>query len=347
MDKKEFISETFGAASTLAEKTDFAFWFIFGVSLVSLIGITCFMIFCCIRYSRKRNPVATNIHGNVILETLWTVIPTILVMFMFWFGWEGYRYSKVVPEGAFLINVTASKWSWTFEYPRSDGGKMKYASAQNIPSAADERMAGSKKESQAMVVPINTPIRINLFSKDVVHSFFVPNFRVKADAMPKPSIDTPNYLWFEATKLGLFDFHCTEYCGVGHSQMSGFVKVVSKDDFKIWLKNKSEESILIQKNNPGFVIWETNGCASCHSNDGDNTNKLGPSFKGLLKRKRNVRNPDGSETKDIVADFEYVKESILFPKRKVVSGFQNVMTAQDLTDEEIKQVFEYLKTIQD
>lgn len=346
MEDNNFI-QAFGAASTLADKTDFAFWFIFGVSFASLVGITLFMIFCCFRYSRKRNPNPTNIHGSILLETLWTVIPTILVMFMFWFGWTGYRFSKVVPEGAFVINVTAQKWSWTFEYPRSDGETFKYTSVQNVrldPKDFSTLMDEDIKIKQAMVVPINTPVRINLFSKDVVHSFFVPNFRVKADAMPKPEIDTPNYLWFEATKLGKFDFHCTEFCGVGHSQMSGVVKVVSKEDFKIWLKKESKFHKEEEERNPGFVIWKNN-CISCHSNDG--SEKMGPTFKKLLTRKRNVVNPDDSETKDVKADFEYIKESILHPNRKVVSGFPKTMPPQKLSDKEINDIYEYLKTIQD
>ena len=342
----------FDVASTLAQYTDKSFWFIFIVSAVCLVGITIFMLYCCVRYSRKNNPKATQIHGSLLLETLWTVIPTILVMVMFWMTWEGYKISREVPAGAYEIDVTASQWMWAFKYPRKDGKGTFEFSSKSLPT--NEKLETILNEPKSdivfkkwvpmMVVPINTPIKLNLYSKDVIHSFSAPAFRVKTDCMPKPKWQKANFLWFQAIEEGIYDVNCTEFCGKDHSQMNSFIKVVSQKEFDTWLEEMSGYYQRMQASNPGYMIW-TNNCSSCHSIDG--TTAMAPSFKGLLSRTRNVTTKAGKSESNIKADLVYIKESITQPKAKVVVGFNPLMpdTFVNYTDEQIQQIYEFLETL--
>ena len=154
-------------ASNFVEGVDFSLYMIMGISLVFLVGITVVMVYFLFKYSRKNNPVATNITHNNTLEVVWTVIPTILVIMMFWYGWTGYKPMLTAPEGALEINAVGQMWKWSFEYP--DG-----------------------KVTDSLVVPIDEPIKLNLISKDVNHSLYIPAFRIKQDVVQ----DAGNMMWF-------------------------------------------------------------------------------------------------------------------------------------------------------
>lgn len=293
-------------ASTYSGVVDNAFFFILGTSVVLLVGVTAVMIFFAVRYSRKRNPVASQIHGSVTLETIWTVIPTILVLIMFWYGWTGFRVMRDVPEGAMEVNVTARMWSWLFEYP---GGQ---ASAE-------------------LVVPVDQPVKLNLRSEDVIHSFYVPAFRIKEDANPASRAGKENYLWFQADKIGEYNIFCAEYCGDQHSKMLSKVRVLGAADYQSWLSNpRGDQDILKLK-----------GCMACHSLDGGKL--VGPTFKGLFGRKEAVLS-DGQE-RQIVADEAYIRKSISLPNADVVLGYQPVMPPQSLTEEETVQIIERLRAL--
>lgn len=348
----------FDQASTLAQYTDMTFWFIFLISAICLVGITIFMLFCCVRYSRKNNPKATPIHGNLLLEVMWTVIPTILVMIMFWMSWNGYKYSREVPEGAYVIDVIASQWQWEFKYPRKDGnGYFSYSSAIKPAMEKDESSYNTlvepksdvvfKKWIPVMVVPVNTDIKLNLYAKqkDVIHSFAVNAFRIKGDCTPKPEWQKPNYSWFNAKEEGLYDVNCTEFCGEGHSQMNSYIKVVSKAEFDKWLDEMSGYYQRMEQSNPGFIIYERD-CKSCHSTEAGKS-QTAPSFSGILKRSRGVKTSKGKVIADQKADLDYIKESILKPDEKVVDGYSPLMGNKfaNFTDEQIQQIYDYLQTI--
>jgi len=164
------------------------------------------MIYFVIKYNRKRNPKATNFHGSTKLEITWTLIPTILVLIMFWWGWKGYSKMSDIPENAMTIDVTAQMWSWSFKYANG-------------------------KVSDSLYVPVDKPIVLNLQSMDVVHAFYIPAFRIKKDVFPKQN----RVVWFEADEIGDYDIACAEYCGLNHSYMYNKIKVVSEDDFSNWL----------------------------------------------------------------------------------------------------------------
>lgn len=194
------------------DKVDFTFWFIVGISAVLLLLITVLMIYFVFKYNRKKNPKPENIHGNMTLEILWTVIPVILVMGMFYFGWVGFKETTVVPADAIEVNVVGQMWKWNFEY--SNGLK-----------------------TDTLYVPLNKPVKLNLSSIDVNHSFFIPAFRFKKDAM----LNKPAYIWFMPDKLGSFDIACAEYCGLQHSYMYTKLVIVPEEEFSYWLISEKEK----------------------------------------------------------------------------------------------------------
>ncbi|HEX9252421.1 MAG TPA: cytochrome c oxidase subunit II [Ignavibacteriaceae bacterium] len=203
----------FNGVSNFAKEVDFAFLFTLMVSVFFLVLITGLMIYFVIKYSRKRNPKATNVHSNVALEVTWTLIPTILVLIMFWFGWTGYVDMSNAPKDALNIDVTAQMWKWTFKYENG-------------------------KTTDSLYVPVNKPVKLNLHSLDVNHAFYVPKFRIKKDVYPNQQ----RMIWFKAEELGSFDIACAEYCGLNHSYMYNKVKVMPQKDFNAWLNSSANDS---------------------------------------------------------------------------------------------------------
>jgi cytochrome c oxidase subunit 2 len=189
---------------------DRAFWYILVVSAVFLTGITLVMVYFVIRYRRSRNPLPADIRGNWQLELLWTVIPTVLALSMFAVGWKSYTGLRVVPAGSMEVQVVAQMFTWIFVY-------------------------GNDKESEnLLVVPEHTPIKLNIESLDVIHSFSLPAFRVKVDAVK----GLPTYAWFRSGDPGEFDIMCAEYCGISHSNMVAKLKVVPRAEYEAWLEQE-------------------------------------------------------------------------------------------------------------
>ncbi len=203
----------FNGASNFSHDVDFVFMFSLIVSIFFLVLITVSMVYFVIKYSRKRNPKAINFHGNIGLEITWTVIPTILVLIMFWYGWVGYADMSEAPANTLNIDVTAQMWKWTFKY---DNGKI----------------------ADSLYVPVNQPIRLNLHSLDVNHAFYIPKFRIKKDVYPNQK----RMIWFEANELGSFDIACAEYCGLNHSYMYNKILVMPQKDFSNWLNSALNDS---------------------------------------------------------------------------------------------------------
>lgn len=187
---------------------DRAFWYIFIISAVLLTGITVVMIFFVIRYRRSRHPVAADIRDNWKLELAWTIIPTLIALSMFVVGWKSYTGLRAVPAGTVQVSVLAQMFSWIFIYEND------------------------KESENLLVVPEHTPIKLNIESLDVIHSLYLPAFRVKADALK----NYPTYVWFQSREPGEFDILCTEYCGLDHSRMLAKLKVVPKAEYETWLQ---------------------------------------------------------------------------------------------------------------
>jgi cytochrome c oxidase subunit II len=197
------------AQTSYAYSVDEAFLFILIVSVFFLVLITGLIIFFIIKYNRKRYKKPKNIHGNIPLEILWTGIPTILVLIMFWYGWVGYKQMTNPPENSMVVDVTAQMWLWKFKY---DNGV----------------------EAESLFVPVHKPIITNLTSLDVNHSFYVPQFRVKKDVLP----GRLNVAWFLPDQIGNFPILCAEYCGLNHSYMLSTVVVLPQDEFMSWMNRQ-------------------------------------------------------------------------------------------------------------
>jgi cytochrome c oxidase subunit 2 len=298
-------------ASNFVHGVDLTFMIILGISLFFLVGITGVMIYFVIRYSRKRNPKASQIEGNNTLEIVWTVIPTILVLIMFYFGWLGFRPMRNVPADAIPLKAHGQMWSWSFEYPNG-------------------------KKSADLVVPLNMPVKLDLISHDVLHSLYIPAFRIKEDVVPGKN----NYMWFTAQEIGEYDIFCAELCGDRHSYMLSKVKVIPEVDYNAWL----EKSDVPEGEHPGLTLMKQNACVTCHSRDGSKI--IGPSFKGIYGHE--VEGVTDGKERTVMVDDEYIKRSIYEPNADVVKGFnQGLMISykQTLKDEDVAKIVEYIKSL--
>jgi cytochrome c oxidase subunit II len=309
----------FGGASTVSGKVDAVFLYISALTIAFLVFITFLMIYFAVRYRRSRGPQAHDIHGHTVLELLWTGIPLVLFLSMFYYGWTNYRYLREVPRDAMAIKVTARQWAWSFTYP--DG-----------------------RQTSELFVAIGRPIRLDLKSLDVLHGFYVPAFRIKSDVVPGKE----NYTWFQATQLGDFDIECTVMCGVNHSYMLSKVHVIPEADFTAWYFGDSAEPPVLGQAEAaapdaarGERVFKLKGCVACHSTDG--TKLVGPTWKGLFGSQVAVLT-EGKES-TVTADDEYIKRSIRHPPKEVVKGFKPQMPKADLKERDVADLAEYIKTL--
>ncbi len=298
-------------ASNFVQGVDLTLYLILGASIIFLVAITTVMIYFVIRYRRSKHPKATNIEGSNTLEIVWTVIPTLLVLVMFYFGWMGYRPMRNVPAGAIPLKAYAQMWKWSFEYPNG-------------------------KISPELVVPLNKPVKLDLISRDVIHSLYIPAFRLKEDVVPGRG----NYMWFKAQEEGTYDLFCAEYCGDRHSYMTSKVRVIPAEEYEKWLT----ESTAPVGEAAGLSIMKQHACVSCHSLDGSRI--VGPSFKGIYGEDVTVIT-DGKE-RTIKVDDAYIKRSIQDPNADVVKGYNKglmISYKDQLKDEDIQKVIDYIKTL--
>ena len=302
-----------GQYSTIASDVDGLFYFIYWCSVFLLALVTAAMTFFVIRYRRRGQVGLTSgFTHNTLMEILWSVIPTVPIVVVFMWGSKTFIRMHAMPGNAVEVKVTAQKWFWSFDY--LDG-------------------ASSVNE---LVVPVNKPVKLTMSSQDVIHSFFVPQFRVKQDVLP----NRYTQLWFQATAKGTFDLFCAEFCGKGHSEMLGKVRVVSDTEFVKWSdeQNKPPEGMSLE--DFGAQLYKTKACVTCHSVDG--IAGTGPTFKNVFGHE--VLLTDG---KKVIADENYIRESILDPRAKVVNGFQPVMPTYQgvIKDRQIDALIAYLKTL--
>ena len=312
-----------GFTDTFDETFKFVFW----VSIILMIAITFAMVYFMVRYHHSRNHQAEDIHGHFGLEVTWTVIPTILVMAMFYYGYVGYKEMDTIPEDAMVVETTGRMWSWAFKY---DNGI----------------------ETDTLVVPQGKAVRLNLGSTDVIHSFYIPAFKIKKDVVP--GVNTT--MWFQPDTAGTYDVFCAEYCGDRHSYMLTKLKVLPKAQYDNWY---STTGALFTSNSSasgsgesggnnsarGEMLVKTKGCAACHTFDG--TTLLAPSLKGVYGKTETVIT-DGKE-RTVTVDEEYLIRSIKQPDADKVKGFDGVasvpMTQIELSDEEIAAIIDYLKEL--
>jgi len=323
--------------SSVSEEVDWLFNAILWISVFFFVLIVGLMVLFVIRYRRRpgREPGVRASHSTA-LELTWTIIPLILVIGIFWVGFRAYIVMATPPEDAYRISVEGQKWSWLFTYPNGH-------------------------VDSELHVPVDTDIELVLSSVDVIHSLYIPAFRLKKDAVP----GRYNKMWFRATEPGEYTIFCAEYCGTGHSDMLATCVVHPTGEFERWLegadplKKLTEEQYAAYVADPGAFIeanpeiqgldtpvnmgrklYAKKGCAQCHSVDG--SAGTGPSFQGLFGASRAMQ--DGSV---VVADENYIRESILNPNARVVAGYQAVMPTYQgrLKDRDITALIAYIESL--
>ena len=322
------------SASTFASEFNSLFGFIFWISVVGFLAVVFALAYFLVRYRRRRSAPNTTpyIEGHTVSELGVASILTVLVMIIFAWGWKDYERMITTPSNTMEINVVGKQWSWDVQYTNG------------------RRFILSKEETGStspLVVPLGVPVQVILSSEDVIHSFYVPAFRVKQDALRNQYTK----VWFEATQAGDYPLFCAEYCGLDHSQMLGTVRVVSLEDFKKWqakweFEQKSGTKLGSEENNlpadkKGEKVFVATGCQSCHTVTG--TPLVGPTLKGVFGHE--VELEDGSK---VMADENYIRESILNPNAKVVKGFpKGVMSTYKglLSDDEINSLVAYIKSL--
>ena len=295
-------------ASTFANRTDALFIF-----LIAVTGFFTVMVFIAIcvfafRYRASKHPVPVQIEGSNVLETTWTIIPFGVFMIFFIWGASIYMAQARPPENSMEIFGVAKQWMWKFEHPEG------------------------VREINTLHVPVGRDVRVTLVSQDVIHDFFVPAFRIKQDVLPGRYVTT----WFHAVRPGSYHLFCSQYCGTMHSGMIGEVIVMEPGAYQAWLSGGGAEGSLAST---GQKLFQQYGCASCHRSD---TQGRGPHLEGVYGKP--VLLSDGRR---VMADDDYVRESILNPSAKIVGGFQNIMPSFNgvISEEELLALIAYVKSL--
>ncbi len=311
------------AASSFADHIDPVWRLTFWLCVFFFVLITGILLYSVLKWRRRtpEQPAAADTTHNTMLEVVWTLVPLVIMMVLFAMGWRGVKDMTVAPTDCLQYKVIAEKWNWTILHPGATGS---YA----------EQVEGYADPLPVMYVPVNTNVKVHLQSKDVLHSFYVPEFRCKRDVVP----GRMQFVWFRATELGVYQIKCAEYCGDRHSYMRGLVKVVTQEEY-------DEKPWMVIPDDPieyGKLIWQAlRACKQCHTIDGSEA--IGPTFKGLWGKTETL--VDGST---VVVDRDYVAKSIRTPQADIVKGFENAgaMTAyNDITEAEIDAICAFLESI--
>jgi len=302
-----FIPES---ASTLSGDVDALYFYISGVTVFFTTLICLVVIFFVIRY-RRRNPfeIPRPIEGSTKLETLWSVIPLVIAMSIFVWGAKVYFAEYRPPKNALEVYVVGKQWMWKFQH------------------------ATGQREINELHIPVGQKIKLIMASEDVIHDVFVPAFRVKADVVPGKYTSE----WFEATKPGRYHFFCAEYCGMNHSGMGGWIVVMEPAEFDNWLSGNASQ---LSPATAGQQMFESLGCASCHGANGEGGR--GPALLGLFGTNVVLNN-----NQTVRADEGYVRESILNPQAKIVSGFGPIMPSfqGQVNEEQLLQLVAFVKSL--
>ena len=296
-------------ASTVAGRVDALYVFLLVVSVAMTLLIAGLIVYFIIKYRRRtEDELGTPVTGALTLELLWTVIPFLIIMVMFVWGASVYFTLSRPPRDALEIQVVGKQWMWKFQH--LDG----------------------QREINELHVPVGRAVKLILASQDVIHSFFVPAFRIKSDVVP----GRYTTVWFEATTPGTYHLFCAEYCGTQHSGMIGQVIVMEPTQYQAWLSGGAAEGSLADA---GQKLFEDLACDTCHRGD---TQGRGPLLDGLFGKTVQLQNGQ-----TIIADENYIRESILNPSAKLVAGFQPLMpTFQGLVSEDqVLQLIAYIKSL--
>jgi cytochrome c oxidase subunit II len=298
-------------ASNFAGGVDALYFTLVGVSVFFAALIAALEVYFAIKY-RRRSPgeIPPKTATSYALETAWIAIPFLICLVIFVWGASLYFTIYSAPKGTMEIYVTAKQWMWRFQH------------------------LGGQREINELHVPLGRRVKLTMTSEDVIHSFFVPAFRVKADVLPGQG--RYRVVWFEPTKPGRYHLFCAEYCGMNHSGMIGWVDVMRPEEFQAWLSTGGAEGSMASS---GQKLFQQLPCASCHKTDGSGRC---PVLEGLFGKQ--VQLQDG---RTVTVDEDYIRESILNPKAKVAAGYEPIMPNFTglVSEEQIAQLIAYIKSI--
>ena len=293
----------------MAGKADALYLFLVGNTVFFTVLVAAMVIGFSIKYRKSKNPVATQIEGSVPLEIFWSAVPLGIAMVIF--VWSALLYFDYMrpPRDAMEVYVTGKQWMWKMQHP-----------------------SGAREINQ-LHVPVNTNVRLTMISQDVLHSFYVPAFRVKHDVLP----NRYTYVWFNATKTGTFQIFCAEYCGTKHSGMLGEVVVMDPAAYQLWLSGGTGGGSLAQA---GEKLFSSLGCITCHSGE---SGARGPNLNGIYGTPQKL-----ADGRSVVVNDDYIRESVLNPQAKIVAGFGPIMPtfSGQVSEEGLMQIVAYVKSLQ-
>jgi cytochrome c oxidase subunit 2 len=300
-------------ASNFASEYDALFYTLTALTIIFTVIVGSLVLFFSIRY-RKGHKVNRSgaVESHMGAELTWTVIPLILGLMMF--GWSARLFirTRTIPKDAMEIFVIGKQWMWHIQH------------------------GNGVRENNELHVPVGVPVRLTMISQDVIHGFFIPQFRIKQDVLPGRYTQQ----WFIATKAGRYNLECSKYCGTGHSEMGGYVYAMPPRDFQKWLESGGSSQEPPQSmEEAGARLYEKNACGSCHTAA---DNQRAPTLYAIYGRERTL--DDGSK---VVADEAYIRESILSPYAKIVKGYRDTMPEykDQFTEDEVLQLIAYIKSL--
>jgi len=299
-------------ASNLAPRVDGLYFFMLATTVFFTVIVAALVIIFAIKYRRREGAPPPERFESAKLELVWTAIPLLFVIVMFVWGAQVFIGQSKIPDNALEIHVNGKQWMWHVQH------------------------ANGRREINELTVPVGRPVRLVMSSHDVIHSFFIPAFRVKQDVLP----GRYSYMWFEPTQVGEYHLFCAEYCGLQHSGMIGKVNVLKETDYQRWLSMTpvGEEPMDVA----GAKIFASYSCNVCHS-------ERGPSMAGLYNREETVWVGSPDKEQKVKADEAYLRESILYPRAKIVKGYDPSLMPSyqgQLTEEQVAQLIAYIKTLQ-
>jgi cytochrome c oxidase subunit 2 len=295
-------------ASALAWQVDGLYFLLIAVSAFFTLAIFLVILIFAVKYRRSVHPHPVQIEGSLPLELAWTLIPLGICMIFFAWGSLIYFQEARPPQGAMEIYTVGKQWMWKFEHETG------------------------QREINQLHIPVGADVRMIMSSQDVIHSFFVPAFRIKQDVLPGRFTET----WFHTTKVGTYHLFCSQYCGTEHSGMIGQVIVMEPTAYQAWLNSEGATGNLASD---GQQLFQQLGCGTCHRSD---TQGRGPNLAGLFGTK--VMLDDG---RTVTADENYLRESILNPGAKVVAGFKPIMPSfqGQVSEESLMALVAYIKSL--
>jgi len=300
-------------ASAIARQVDHLFFFALGGAVFFSLLIAGLIFYLGVRYRRRSpseigRPPSPGSRATTILEATWSLVPLGLMLFLFVWGARVYFAIARPPAGADELSVVGKQWMWKIQHPEGN------------------------REINELHVPVGRPIKLTLTSEDVIHSFFLPEFRIKTDVLP----GRYSTLWFQADRIGTYHLFCTQYCGAEHSRMIGRVIVMEPHDYQAWLGGERHGRTPAAS---GEALFVSKACNTCHRQD---TAARAPILAGLIGKRVALQGG-----RSVLADEGYVRESILNPQAKIVAGYQPIMPTfkGQLSEEELLQLIDYVKTL--